>query len=52
MKDKKQIITIKRCSRCNSAILIDADTGLCWLCKKRAELSFELVYIQVAKETQ
>lgn len=39
-----------RCRRCNSGILINEKTGLCWFCKIREGRIFEIKYIRIARE--
>ena len=50
MKKTKQFILIKRCRHCNSAMLVDAKTGLCWFCKKREKALGEIEYLRIAQE--
>lgn len=39
-----------RCRKCNSGILVNGKTGLCWLCKVREERIFEVGYIRIERE--
>lgn len=39
-----------RCRKCNSGILVNVKTGLCWLCKIREERVFEVRYIRIVRE--
>lgn len=50
MKNMKQFTLIKRCRHCNSAMLVNAKTGLCWFCKKREKVSGEIEYLRIAQE--
>lgn len=50
MKKRNQFIPTKRCRRCNSGMLVDAKTRLCWFCKKREQVSFEVEYMRVAQQ--
>lgn len=51
MKNTNQFTIVKKCRKCNSTQQVDVKTGLCWFCKKREEVSFEVEYIKVAHET-